>query len=293
MIVLREGPQGVEVFCVLRHTKSSFLGGAVVFPGGKLEPGDASDLWVDQATAPHPSGVHFASEAAPIRAIAVAACREMLEEGGIVPTDRSFTAAEIDALRAELLASPATVSPLATALARRGHRLALDALIPWARWLTPIAEARRFDARFFLLELPPGQEGRHDEHETTMSFWARPADVLDRFTRGEIALAPPTTRSLELLADARDCRAAMALAAAQPLTPICPIYVPGDPPFLALPGDPAHEARDKSVLGPTRFVLRDGRFVSEDPPAHASAIAPSAPEAEGSTGDPDVSRRSQ
>jgi 8-oxo-dGTP pyrophosphatase MutT (NUDIX family) len=292
VIVLREGAQGVEVFCVLRHTKSSFLGGAVVFPGGKLEPADASDLWEDQATAPHPRGVLFASEAVSTRTIAVAACREMLEEGGILPTDGSLDAAEIDVLRAELLTSSSTPSALATALARRGRRLALDALIPWARWITPSAEARRFDARFFLLELPRGQEGRHDEHETTMSFWGRPADVLDRFTRGEIALAPPTTRTLELLADVRHCREATALAAAQPLTPICPTFVPADPPFLALPGDPAHEARDKRVLGPTRFVLRDGRFVSEDPPAHASAIAPSPPEAEGSTGDPGFSRRS-
>jgi 8-oxo-dGTP pyrophosphatase MutT (NUDIX family) len=297
VIVLREAAQGIEVFCVLRHTKSSFLGGAVVFPGGKIEPADAADVWAERATAPHPRGALFASDALAARTIAVAACREMLEEGGILPTDdRSLNAADIDALRAELLTSQHAVSvessPLAAALVRRGQRLALGALIPWARWITPLAEGRRFDARFFLLELPLGQEGRHDEHETTLSFWARPADVLDRFARGEIALAPPTTRSLELLAEVRSCREAAALADAQPLSPVCPTFVPADPPFLALPGDPAHEARDKRVLGPTRFVLRDGRFVSEDPPAHASAIAPSPEKAESSMGDPDCSRRS-
>ncbi len=133
--------------------------------------------------------------------------------------------------------------------------------------MTPEAESRRYDARFFLLELPLGQVGRHDEHETTMSFWARPTTVLQRFARGEIFLAPPTTRTLETLTAAPDVRAAFELAAQQSLRPICPHFVPDDvAPFLALPGDPAHAVRERRVNGPTRFVLRDARFVSEDPP---------------------------
>ncbi len=140
--------------------------------------------------------------------------------------------------------------------------------MPWARWITPEAEARRFDARFYLLELPPGQVGRHDEHETTHSFWARPAAILERAVRGEIFLAPPTTRTLELLAAVASVQAARDLAAAQSLRPICPRFVPDErAPFLALPGDPTHEEREKRVAGTTRFVLRDGRFVGEDPPA--------------------------
>jgi len=266
---------------VLRHKKSTFLGGAVVFPGGKVEPADGADAWTAQATPPHPRAAAFATEQAPARALSVAACREMLEEGGILPLDAPFPAAEVAALRTELLRSPGT--SLAEALARRGRRLALNALVPWARWITPTAESRRFDARFFLLLLPEGQEGQHDDHETTMSFWARPAEVLERSGKGEIFLAPPTTRTLELLADARDARTALAIAAAQPLAPICPTFIPADPPYLALPGDPAHEVRERRVAGPTRFVLRDGRFLSEEPPAA---------EQHTTQGDPDFPRRS-
>ena len=253
-----------------RHTSSSFLGGAVVFPGGKLDPSDGADAWLVQATAPDPRAAAFtapfAAGAPPVtaRALAVAACRETLEEARIVPLDGPFSEAEVDALHAAHAAAPLA---FAAALARAGRRLALDALAPWARWVTPEAEPRRFDARFFLLTLPDGQRGRHDEHETTSSFWDRPAGVLDRAARGEIFLAPPTTRTLELLAAAADVGAARALARDQSLLPVCPAFVADPTPFLALPGDPAHAVAERRVAGPTRFVLRDGRFVSEDPPA--------------------------
>jgi 8-oxo-dGTP pyrophosphatase MutT (NUDIX family) len=270
VVVLRDGAQGVEVFCVLRHPKSSFLGGAVVFPGGKVEPADADAGWASLATEPHPRGADMTGDpdvpdAPHPRAIAVAACRETLEEAAIVPLDPPVDdPGAADALRRE---AASIEGGLAAALAARGLRLAIDRLVPWARWITPEAEGRRFDARFFLLEVPPGQVGRHDEHETTMSFWATPASVLERFARGEVFLAPPTTRTLELLATARDVSAARALAGEQSLRPICPLFVPDEQaPFLALPGDPTHAVRERRVVGPTRFVLRDGRFVGEDPP---------------------------
>jgi 8-oxo-dGTP pyrophosphatase MutT (NUDIX family) len=266
VVVVRQradgGDEGLEVFCVLRHPKSSFLGGAVVFPGGKVDPADSAGRWDELATEPHPRGVEMVDPPGITpRAIAVAACRETLEEACIIPLDAPLEDASVGALRLEA-ASP-DGGGLAAALARRGLRLAVDRLVPWARWVTPEAEARRFDARFFLLELPPGQLGRHDDHETTMSFWARPAAILDRAARGDIFLAPPTTRSLELLATVDTVAGAFALAAQQCLSPILPVFHPGDEPFLALPGDPMHPVRQRRVAGPTRFVLRDGRFVGE------------------------------
>lgn len=272
VVVLREGAAGLEVFTVLRHAKSSFLGGAVVFPGGKVDASDEDAGWAAQANAPQPRaealvagyGDEAPSPAPSARALAVAACRETLEEARILPLDAPIGDAEVEALRVALAASPGS---LAASLARLGRKLALDALVPWARWVTPEAEARRFDARFFLLELPEGQVGRHDEHETTMSSWERPATLLERSLRGEIFLAPPTTRTLEQLAACPDLRAARALATEQSLLPVCPIFVPGDDaPYLALPGDPAHAIRERRISGPTRFVLRDGRFFSEAPP---------------------------
>jgi 8-oxo-dGTP pyrophosphatase MutT (NUDIX family) len=267
VVVIRERSNDLEVFCVLRHQRSTFLGGAVVFPGGKVDPADAADVWTSRATEPHPRGAEMADQTMSARTLAVAACRETLEEGRILPLDQPIGDAEVEAIRLA-----AAKEGLASVLATRGLRLDLAALIPWARWVTPEAEQRRFDARFFLLELPAGQVGRHDDHETTMSFWASPRNVLDRAERGEIFLAPPTTRTLELLATVRDAKGARALAAEQSLLPICPVFTPAESaPFLALPGDPAHPIRELRVAGPTRFVLRDGRFVSENPPPLGSA----------------------
>lgn len=252
---------GLEVFCVKRNDRSGFLGGAVVFPGGKVDPGD-------EAASLHASEVPrraaaFEAEDASALALCVAACRETLEEAGIVPLVGGSP--EIAALlRADLAAGASLVE----ALASRGARLDLGLLEPFARWVTPEAEQRRFDARFFLLALPPGQEGSHDRHETTQSFWAAPAEVLRRFEAGEVFLAPPTTRTLELLRSITSYEDARALARAQGLAPVCPRFVLSEGvAVLALPGDPEHPVGERRVEGPTRFVLRDGRFVSEDPPS--------------------------
>lgn len=266
VVVLRDADAGPEVFCVLRHARSGFLGGAVVFPGGKVDPTDALDSWDGLTTEPHPRAQQFAAEAIAARTLAITACREMLEEGAILPTSTAETGAlddqEVELIRAELRQGS---HKLSESLRKRGVRLALDALVPWGRWVTPEAESRRFDARFFLLSLPAGQVGRHDEHETTMSFWATPQTVLDKFIRQEIFLAPPTTRTLELLTSAANVRAAMDIAEQQSLRPICPRFSMGDgadAPYLALPGDPSHDVRERRIGGSTRFVLRDGIFVS-------------------------------
>ncbi len=135
VVVVRDGAQGLEVFCVLRHQKSSFLGGAVVFPGGKVDPADGADVWASLATEPHPRGAEMVEGEPSTRAIAVAACREALEEGNIIPLVRAGEPAdavgdaEVDAIRREahgLVLPPGQEAGLAAALARRGLRLALD-----------------------------------------------------------------------------------------------------------------------------------------------------------------------
>jgi 8-oxo-dGTP pyrophosphatase MutT (NUDIX family) len=267
--VLPGAAKTVEVFCVVRHAKSGFLGGAVVFPGGKVDDADGAEAWHMEGNSAIARGLperslEITEDARRARAIAVSAARETLEEAGVVPLASTIDKVAVAAMRAAIDAK----RPLADVLAEHGAVLDLGALVPFARWITPEAESRRFDARFFVVELPAGQEATSDGHETTAGFWATPSAVLDRFMRGEVQLAPPTTRCLELLAPARSFEDVVAIAKRQSLAPVCPRFCPGDPPFLALPGDPAHEVHELRVEGPTRFVLRDGRFVSEAAPDH-------------------------
>jgi 8-oxo-dGTP pyrophosphatase MutT (NUDIX family) len=256
LIVVREGRDGVEVFCVERHPKSGFLGGAIVFPGGKVDPDDASPEWEPVISGPATGDV----------AQRIAGCREALEEAAILPiVGGSLSHDELLDIRARALSNEHFIR---TFLVTRALRLDLAALHPFARWVTPAAESRRFDTRFYVTVLPDGQRGAHDDRETTSSFWASPAGVLARFEEGRVQLLPPTHRSLELLATARTSSDAIAIAARMSLEPICPRLVPqGDTMALVLPGDPAHDVREVRAPGKSRFVLRSDRWLPEDAPA--------------------------
>jgi 8-oxo-dGTP pyrophosphatase MutT (NUDIX family) len=266
---------GIELFCVERNKQSRFMGGAIVFPGGKLDASDVLADWTPLTTPPRlpaRSTVPFTSSDAHFRSLAIAAARETLEEAAILHvSDGTVTHEDLLALRKELETVP---DALRAFLARRRLRLDLAALQPFARWITPEAEPRRFDARFFVALAPPGQIGAHDERETMASFWAAPKELLRRFDVGEVQLAPPTHRTVALLADCATTAEVLAMAETSCLDPICPRLVPhkdgaGETMALVLPGDPEHTVREARVAGPTRYVLRAERWRSEDAPPTA------------------------
>jgi 8-oxo-dGTP pyrophosphatase MutT (NUDIX family) len=269
LVVVRDvrGAKGIEVFCVERQ-KVGFLGGAVVFPGGKLDAADTDPAWIGAATPPRATPTPIADDEGTLRALAVASCREALEEAAILPlAGTQLSNDELLAWRARAAGGESLLSLLGA----RGAKLDLAALHPMARWVTPVAESRRFDTRFFLYVAEAALTGAHDDHETTASFWATPADVLQRFAAGSLQLAPPTHRTLEILATAPDARAAVALADASCLDPVCPRLVKhrdarGETLGLALPGDPEHDVRESRSPGHSRYVLRGDRFLPEDPP---------------------------
>jgi 8-oxo-dGTP pyrophosphatase MutT (NUDIX family) len=275
ILLIRDGgANNVELFCVERSKQSRFLGGAIVFPGGKVDATDAAEEWKALTTAPRPlrsSAEPFARDDEHLRTLTIAACRETLEEAtllhlvgdGARPTD-----AEIVDLRRRLTTAP---DALRGFLRERGLRLDLEALHPLSRWVTPEAEGRRYDTRFFVAIAPVGQSGAHDEHETMASFWATPVDVLRRWDAGEVALAPPTHRTLALLAQAKTTADVLALATESCLDPICPRLIPHkegatETLALTLPGDREHEVRERRIDGPSRYVLRGERWRPEDMP---------------------------
>lgn len=259
VLLLRDAREGFEVLMVRRHSRSGFMGGAHVFPGGKVDDADGAREIVSRVVGRSGDDAARAlGEEDPRRAVAlfVAAIRETFEEAGLLLGELAASA--------DLAAARASGAPFAEVLARLDARPTLDALVPQARWVTPTAESRRFDARFFLARAPVGQTASHDARETTEHHWLTPRAALERGERGEIVLPPPTLCSLEWLADFATIDAALAAAAVQPPRRIEPVFVATEAvPTLALPGDPLHADRAPALPGPTRVVLRDGRWRRE------------------------------
>ncbi|MBX3191767.1 MAG: hypothetical protein KF819_32555 [Labilithrix sp.] len=266
---------GIEVFCVERNKQSRFMGGAIVFPGGKLDGSDVLAEWTPLTTPPRlPEGRHgastpFTASDAHFRSLAIAAARETLEEAAILHVaGEAVSQDDLFDLRKRLETTP---EALRAFLSTRRLRLDLAALHPFARWITPEAESRRFDARFFVAIAPEGQRGAHDERETMSSFWATPAEIMRRFDAGEVQLMPPTHRTIAVLGDCGSTADVLALAASSCLDPICPRLVKhaeqaGETLALTLPGDPEHDVRDARIAGPSRYVLRGERWLAEGPP---------------------------
>jgi len=156
-----------------------------------------------------------------------------------------------------------------------GVRVLPETLLPWSHWITPSVEPRRYDAKFFLAQLPEGQTAVHDQHETTDSVWLTPAAALEAHAGGALKLPPPTMRNLEELAafTRLDELFAVARSRASSIVPILPkLAADGDTVALLLPWDPdyAQASGEGRALPeghrlhttPSRIVLREGRWWS-------------------------------
>jgi len=223
VIVVRDAPgtgsggDRLEVLLLERHGASAFAPGALVFPGGKLDPTDAQldptrvrctdpERWADRL------GVAGADAAV---AMLVAAVRETFEEAGILLVRGDGAA---PALPANLAVTRARMAARDGAydwrewLARHELVLDLDAMAMWSWWLTPQGEPRRYDTRFLVAGLPAGQAATHDEVETTSMRWIRPADALTAHAEGRLHVIFPTRRTLEQLAAHPDAASVLAAA---------------------------------------------------------------------------------
>jgi 8-oxo-dGTP pyrophosphatase MutT (NUDIX family) len=107
-----------------------------------------------------------------------------------------------------------------------GVRLDAGLLVPWARWITPDFEPRRFDTYFFLAILPEGAQTPGAGDEFDEAIWVRPAEALDRYAAGEIAMLPPTSVTLRELTPYTSIDGALGAAADRDVaTPVSPRVV--------------------------------------------------------------------
>lgn len=272
VVMLRDGEAGLEAFLVRRHGLSDVLGGAYVFPGGKVDGDDAQphlQAMLDRTPAQLRQALGEpglpAHDAA---ALFVAALRETFEESGVLfaaGADAGAAARACEAFREG--------RPFAEVLRRQGLRLRTSELVPWTRWITPAVGGvlrKRFDTRFFLARVPLGQEPRHDEREATEGVWLAPRVALERYRDGAIELAPPQIMSLAHLARCASTAQALGEASSRPPPLVHP------EPFehegtrvICYPGDERHSVRERAMPGPTRLHFVAGRFA---PPGGFEAL---------------------
>ena len=138
--------------------------------------------------------------------------------------------------------------------------ITVDVLVPLAHWVTPEIEIRRYDTRFFLAKMPPGQTPKHDDGETTALDWLSPREAIARFQRKELLLPPPTWTTIRQLAHRTSIEDALAWARSRPIVRVMPgFFKDGDLATLTLPGDPLFPTIPGwDVPEETRFVLQDG-----------------------------------
>lgn len=265
VMLLRDGAEGVEVLLMRRHGESRELGGAYVFPGGKLDPQDLQtppDLLDREAGALQAELGEPELDPPTAAGLYLAALRETLEECGVLP-GLVLPEASVQRLREHLKHG----GGLGTGLQALGLRAPTASLLPWSRWITPLVAAltrRRFDARFFVARAIEGQEAVHDAHEATEVVWIRPRDALARYWAQEIDLAPPQILTLAHFAHFDRVDALFDAARHRPPPLVLPqILQDGPARCMAYPGDAAHAVRERAWPGPTRLTVRGGRFEPE------------------------------
>ena len=138
--------------------------------------------------------------------------------------------------------------------------LGVNDLHPFAHWVTPEVETRRYDTRFFVARMPDGQEAKHDDGEMTALEWLTPLEAMARFERRELLLPTPTWTSIRQLAKRSSIEDVMAWARAQRIVRVMPGFRKTDDEFmLMLPGDPlVPPIAGWETPEETRFVLEDG-----------------------------------
>ncbi len=207
---------------VKRSATMAFAAGAVVFPGGRVDPDDY--LVARQ----HGLGADEADGAA-----RVAALRETLEETGLAVGWPALAESDVAAVRQALLAG----TLLSDILAERGDRIALESFVPFARWCPNFKEARTFDTRFYAVAAPPhSHELTVEEAEHSHIFWASAKDTLAMADRGDVSVIFPTRRNLERLAQTSDFSSFSAHSGQFPVELITPwIEERGGQAFLCIP----------------------------------------------------------
>jgi 8-oxo-dGTP pyrophosphatase MutT (NUDIX family) len=222
VLLVRDGAAGLEVFMVLRHHEIDSFSGALVFPGGKLDPGDADP----QVRAVTRRTAHLDDEALRFR---IAAIREAFEECGVLYAsrlgdDELLGEADVAPLRARYQqAVLKDETSLRQICETEALELRAGQLMHYAHWVTPVTQPKIFDTHFFIGIAPADQHAVHDGEESTGSVWIRPQDAVDDAKAGQRTIVFPTLMNLRRLAQYPTVAAVLAAARDWPVVRVQPV----------------------------------------------------------------------
>jgi 8-oxo-dGTP pyrophosphatase MutT (NUDIX family) len=208
VMLVRDASSGVEVFLMKRSSHGVF-GGLHVFPGGKVDDADHAGRWgrIARGLGDTDASATLGMEAGGL-SYWIACIRECFEEAGVLLA----TGHDADTLRLHSTEvrlryeawrkrlNDGEEGALEAMCNEEEIHLATDQLAYVSHWITPVAQPKRFDTRFFVARAPAEQEALHDGVETVESTWIRPEEALDRFAAGKLKLISPTFKNLEAIA---------------------------------------------------------------------------------------------
>ena len=244
ILMLRDGPAGLEVFMVVRHHQIDFASGALVFPGGKIDAGD------NDAAAFCDGVEHASSEQI---AFQVGAIREAFEECGVllaradnetqlISGDRLAT---LDVYREKIHAGEITFVDFLT---QERLRLACDCLQPFAHWITPEMMPKRFDTWFYLAAAPSDHLAIHDGSESVDSIWIEPTAALQGAKDGTYTVIFPTRLNIEMLAESPSLETAMTDAQSRTIKTVLPwTEQRSDGSYLRIPADAGYAIAEERL----------------------------------------------
>ena len=223
VMLVRDGARGPEVFTLRRVAAMAFAAGMTVFPGGGVDPSDAEGEipWAGPDVAWW--AAQWRIDEVSARGQVVAAVRELYEETGVLLAGGAAGSGDGTGDRAAVAEHRLSLAAL---LRLRGAELRADLLRPWARWITPPGQPRRYDTYFFLAALPDGQQPDFATSEAVSGGWQHPSDVLRAGRAGDVGLMPPTVAMMTDLAGARSV--SELLAAPRIVEPVTPTVLTAD-----------------------------------------------------------------
>jgi 8-oxo-dGTP pyrophosphatase MutT (NUDIX family) len=193
--LIRQGATEIEALMLRRNKALAFAAGAWVFPGGSVDADDIALCNDDLA-----------------EAAKVAACREAMEECGLVVDPKH--------------------------------------LYQISHWTTPKGESRRFSTWLFVAALRDHSEVQIDNGEIHDACWLSVSDVFVRHHAGELPMLPPTYMTLKAISEFSAVDDVV--AALEGSTPVVvePHGVPIQGGFAAMyPGDAGYESLDANAPG--------------------------------------------